>query len=82
VAHSSPAEAYFQGITAFSALLRGVKADATRVFWHFMLCFTNNPCSIMKLSYNFAFVPDGTRIVCYNRASFFGWIAFSHGFGY
>ncbi len=24
----------------------------------------------MKLSYNFAFVPDGTPIVCYNRASF------------
>jgi hypothetical protein len=69
VADPSPAEAYFQGITAFSALLRRVKADATR--WRFRVsCFTNNPCSIMKLSYNFAFVPDGTRIVCYNRASF------------
>ncbi|AHM84167.1 hypothetical protein KPNJ1_01761 [Klebsiella pneumoniae 30660/NJST258_1] len=37
--------------------------------------------AIMKLSYNFAFVPDGTPIVCYNLASFFGWIALSHGFG-
>ncbi|SBV64942.1 conserved hypothetical protein [uncultured Citrobacter sp.] len=34
----------------------------------------------MKVSYNSAFVPEDERFVCYNRASFFGWIAFSHGF--
>ncbi|EHG8282242.1 hypothetical protein J5259_002358 [Klebsiella oxytoca] len=46
------------------------------------LFFTNNRQSIMKLSYNFAFVSDGSQTLCYNLASFFGWIAFSHGFGY
>ena len=34
----------------------------------------------MKLSYNWGFLPEGTQIVCYNRASFIKWTAFSHGF--
>gem|GEM_PF-2087034 len=34
----------------------------------------------MKLSYNRSFVPEELAIVCYNRASFFEWTAFSHGF--
>lgn len=34
----------------------------------------------MKVSYNCAFVPDESRLVCYNRASIFGWTAFSYGF--
>jgi|MedtruStandDraft_1076414.scaffolds.fasta_scaffold01840_11 hypothetical protein len=34
----------------------------------------------MKLSYNRAFLPEGSRIVCYNLASFFEWTAFSYGF--
>ncbi|ATG04095.1 hypothetical protein CRH15_12630 [Lelliottia amnigena] len=44
------------------------------------LSFTYNPRPVMKLSYNCAFLPEGTRIVCYNRASFLKWTAFSHGF--
>ncbi|APM30743.1 hypothetical protein CF038_00910 [Klebsiella michiganensis] len=62
--------------------MRRVKADATRAGVFGISCFTNNPCSIMKLSYNFAIVSDGSQTLCYNLASFFGWIAFSHGFGY
>ncbi|PLL43627.1 hypothetical protein CWN50_03785 [Klebsiella michiganensis] len=62
--------------------MRRVKADATRAGVFGISCFTNNPCSIMKLSYNFAIVSDGSQALCYNLASFFGWIAFSHGFGY
>jgi len=42
--------------------------------------FTYNLRLIMKLSYKCAFVPEGTPIVCYNRASFFGRTAFSYGF--
>ncbi|PCM84270.1 hypothetical protein CP903_03775 [Enterobacter cloacae] len=44
------------------------------------LCFTYNPGRVMKVSYNSVFLPEGTRIVCYNRASFIRWTAFSHGF--
>ncbi|PWG71555.1 hypothetical protein DEM28_10360 [Enterobacter mori] len=44
------------------------------------LCFTYNPGRVMKLSYNWVFLPEGTEIVCYNRASFNKWTAFSHGF--
>ncbi|PPE15310.1 hypothetical protein C3R75_14460 [Escherichia coli] len=44
-------------------------------------CFTYNPWAIMKVSYNRVFLPEGLPIVCYNRASFFRWIAFLYGFG-
>ena len=40
------------------------------------LCFTYNPQAVMKVSYNCVFVPEGKHFLCYNRASFFGWIAF------
>ncbi|RDK16069.1 hypothetical protein CEJ32_05335 [Enterobacter sp. 9-2] len=43
-------------------------------------CVAYNPGRVMKLSYNCLFLPEGTRIVCYNRASFIKWTAFSHGF--
>ncbi|EFN9793855.1 hypothetical protein AW119_06330 [Escherichia coli] len=43
-------------------------------------CFTYNPGAIMKVSYNRVFLPEGLPIVCYNRASFFRWIAFLYGF--
>ncbi len=36
--------------------------------------------AIMKVSYNRVFLPEGLPIVCYNRASFFRWIAFLYGF--
>ncbi|PKQ51042.1 hypothetical protein CXH12_00905 [Citrobacter portucalensis] len=45
-----------------------------------IFCFTYNPRPVMKVSYNSVFVPEECHFVCYNRASFFGWIAFSHGF--
>ncbi|TKK20548.1 hypothetical protein EcCFBP13530_08370 [Enterobacter cancerogenus] len=53
---------------------------ARRAFQPLFLCFTYNPGRVMKLSYNWVFLPEGTRIVCYNRASFNKWTAFSHGF--
>ncbi|TGB94328.1 hypothetical protein CRG94_10585 [Escherichia sp. E3356] len=43
-------------------------------------CFTYNPWTIMKVSYKSVFLPEGLQIVCYNRASFLRWIAFSYGF--
>ncbi|AUJ80861.1 hypothetical protein CWI88_07310 [Enterobacter cancerogenus] len=85
--HPSSSETPFQFVAAFFTLLRDVTlpggaslTGARRAFQPLFLCFTYNPGRVMKLSYNWVFLPEGTRIVCYNRASFNKWTAFSHGF--
>ncbi|OXU33887.1 hypothetical protein BME81_14820 [Enterobacter hormaechei subsp. steigerwaltii] len=85
--HPSSAETPFQLAPAFSALLRHLTfpggaslTGATCAYHPTFLCFTYNPGRVMKLSYNGAFLPEATQIVCYNRASFIEWTAFSHGF--
>jgi hypothetical protein len=87
VVHSPSPETPFQFAAAFSALLRHLTfpggaslTGATRTCHLTFLCFTYNPGRVMKLSYNWVFLPEGTEIVCYNRASFNKWTAFSHGF--